>query len=559
MSRPVFRLLILLAGIRCLLPAGFAWAGVSLKNGNFFISYTDIVYVGGLEPKIDRTYNSQSDYRGMFGFGWASNYETYLAVSPDGSATIHEHGGGDQTRFEAGVWDPEDLDRAVDRIYKASVEAGGALSPQQIMTYKKRLKEDSGFRADEWEKYVREGFLEPFRLSPGARLVSTKRGSFQYIEVRDEGYERVFKDGKREAFDGEGRLVRIYDRNGNFIALSYDENGHLKELKDHLDRRMAFTVSEAGLVEGIQGDNGKECIYEYSAEGQLIFSRDVDDHTYTHAYDPRHNMVEIGYTDGSKLSVRYYVTDNLVQSVTERSGSSTLYTYDRDPLQKDYTSTTVMRLSASGDTISTNQYEYFTRFKAGGEPWTHRMVTTENGVRTETVYNECCGLPVYIRKGDREAWFEYDARGNITKKVDPDAIVEFTYHPVVDKPVRVVHTSRQDTSQQTWTRFEYTEKGDLTFAENSAGTYVKLFYDERGKIATLEDENGQIHFKYNDIGKPTEIEHTAYGKITVTYTPEGAIEKVDSPSGQGVAVQVVSSFQNLLEVIRPAGVSLSLY
>jgi hypothetical protein len=43
----------------------------------------------------------------------------------------------------------------------------------------------------------------------------------------------------------------------------------------------------------------------------------------------------------------------------------------------------------------------------------------------------------------------------------------------------------------------------------------------------------------------------------VTYGNSGEIKKVDSPAGRKIAMQVSSAFQNLLEIVRPAGVSLS--
>ncbi len=83
-----------------LLLSSFANAGVNLKNGNFYISYTDIVVPGGGKKlEITRTYNSKATEIGWFGFGWGSEFETRLEVSADGSVVIHEHGTGAKSRF----------------------------------------------------------------------------------------------------------------------------------------------------------------------------------------------------------------------------------------------------------------------------------------------------------------------------------------------------------------------------------------------------------------------------------------------------------------------------
>ncbi len=77
-----------------------AFGGVNLKNGNFYISYTDMV-VHGVGPKLEmtRTYNSKSTSVGWFGFGWGNVFETKLVPSADGCVVVHEHGAGGKTRF----------------------------------------------------------------------------------------------------------------------------------------------------------------------------------------------------------------------------------------------------------------------------------------------------------------------------------------------------------------------------------------------------------------------------------------------------------------------------
>ena len=103
----VVAIAVALAGI------GSAVAGVNLKNGNFYISYTDIV-IGAAKFKIEitRTYNSKSTGMGLFGFGWGSDYETALQLGSDGRITIREHGQGGKTFFErAGFNEAEMLKR----------------------------------------------------------------------------------------------------------------------------------------------------------------------------------------------------------------------------------------------------------------------------------------------------------------------------------------------------------------------------------------------------------------------------------------------------------------
>ena len=75
--------------------AGPGHAGVNLKNGNFYITYTDIiVMVGGDEFSLSRTYNSKSAQNLSFGYGWGSALDTRLIIGGDGSVSVQEIGSG---------------------------------------------------------------------------------------------------------------------------------------------------------------------------------------------------------------------------------------------------------------------------------------------------------------------------------------------------------------------------------------------------------------------------------------------------------------------------------
>ena len=69
-------------------------AGVNLKNGNYYITYTDIILTGRHDLEIERTYNSRSGSAGLFGLGWGSDYETRLDVQGDGTVVVQENGSG---------------------------------------------------------------------------------------------------------------------------------------------------------------------------------------------------------------------------------------------------------------------------------------------------------------------------------------------------------------------------------------------------------------------------------------------------------------------------------
>src|SRR3989344_432257 len=118
--------LLLLSLILIVPKTGFAL--VAITNGNYFVGFDDLIHpVTGadFQLKIERNYNSRSQYFGMFGYGWGSDYEAYLLPSVDGSVIIQESGGGAKTRFTPEKFSQNDLDNSITQLVEAYKKGGG--------------------------------------------------------------------------------------------------------------------------------------------------------------------------------------------------------------------------------------------------------------------------------------------------------------------------------------------------------------------------------------------------------------------------------------------------
>ncbi len=554
------------------------WANVSLKNGNFFVAYTDIYYPGGFEPKIERVYNSKTPFKGMFGWGWGNEYEVYLQVAADGSVVVHEYGGGAENRFMPVAFKKEELDKAVEKIAEAAKAAGFLpSSAKEVADYRAKLATNADFRNDEWEK-LREMKKVEARVLPEGAVLTSNRFSYQYITRVKNGYQRTFDSGKTEIFNMQGKLAKLIDKNNNSIDFAYGNDGKLQKLTDNFNRKIFVYFGTNGLVSKIEGENGQKSTYSYSASDELTGTTDAVNNKFGFKYtsDNRHNVAEIMYystpekdATGKLLKeqkyagsqkIDYYPIDKNenVSRVTDRDGTITEYKYEKNPTDKDHLIISIAIKGKDGKPLSSSKYEYVTKFKSGGEEWTYKMVAEIDGDRTETTYNECCGLPIIIRRGTEETTFAYDPKGHVTKKTTPYDVTDLAYDLRFGKVAKVTRLSKANPKDISWSEFKYDDKSNLTFAKNSENKGVYLFYDNSGRISTLVDQDKRkINFKYNENSKPVEISDPALGTITVSYTNSGEIKKVDSTAGRKVAFQVTTAFQNLLDIIRPAGVSLS--
>ena len=545
-------------------------ASVDIKNGNMIMSYVDLFYTGGFEPIIRRVYNSKSNQnKGSFGWGWGYEYETYLSAFPDGTLVVHEFGSGADNRFTPPNFSDSQIAESVRAISTIASKSGLIAGGPVLEDYKRKLKNSSSFRDLEWQKlrkkYPKLALAELKPIAEGAQFQSlefsyqyiTKKGS-EFIRKHDTGKTQVFYDFSEANDSVGGRLKKVYDKNGNFIEFKY-KDGNLEKLVDNFNRKIFFTFNNKGLISKLEGENGKATSYTYNDSAELTLSKDASANIYAYEYDKqkRHNLEKISYRDKSTYKVDYYGRDKFenVKRVTDRTGTVTDYDYPKLP---DGVAAIIKTLS-SGKVISTEQYEYHEKTKPSGDKWTSKLVAIVDKDRTDTDYDEKCLLPEKITRGKQFTSFTYDLKCRVVKKVTQNDITTLAYHPTAGKVSQVAKSLTGPKPKDLgWSKFDYDAKANLIFAENSERKKVTLAYDANGRIKTMLDQDKrQISFEYNEDSKPIKITDPSLGSISVEYDNKGEIKKVDSPAGRKIAVQVTTAFQNLLDIIRPAGVTLS--
>ncbi len=530
-----------------LMPA-LAFAGVNLKNGNFYISYTDIIVPGGgMDLEITRTNNSKSTEKGWFGFGWGSDYETYVTVSADGSVVVHENGSGALTRFTPKT--AVDANKAAENIV-AAIRKRSSINDKFAKDLLEKLKNDAELR----QAYARK-YKVSAKIADGTELFSNTRGLQKLIKTK-KGFVRHFNDGKKEYFNKDGNLSQIVTKNGYKVDLTY-KKGKLVSIKDSQAKQLFFEWYPDGKVKHIYSAGDKKTFYKYRGD-DLIESKDVAGNVFKYGYDANHNMTSVTYTDNSKLKISYTPKTQFVEEVVSRNGESTKYEYDSNPKNPEFHYwTTVTKKSPSGK-VSKSKYEYEIKTRPDGSQYTYRIATEINGINTETIYSECCSLPLKITRGNHTTTFEYNKKGLLTKKSSTKGdMVQLAYHPKFNKITKV-------TNSRGTTKFDYDDRANLVKATNDKGKSVMLFYDHKGRIQRMYDKDRKtnktrvLSFKYNALGKPVEIKMKGVGKINVAYDNYGEIKKVESKQGHKMALQVTQAFQSLLAIVKPAGVNLNM-
>jgi YD repeat-containing protein len=535
--------------------APLAHSGVNLKNGNFYISYTDIIVPGGGKKlEITRTYNSKATEMGWFGFGWGSPFETKLELSADGSVIVHENGAGGRTRFTPKT--KVDADSASKKIVEA-MRKNTPITEKAAKKLVDRLKKNAELR----HAYALN-FGVKSSLAPGTVLYSNERG-LQEVHKLKKGFVRKYNDGRKEYFDDKGNLIKSIDKNKYTVELKYKKDNSLESIKDSQAKQLFFSWYPDGRVKHIWSAGDKKTWYKYKGK-DLVFSKDIAGNVYKYEYDTNHNLIAVDYSENKKskgrekMTIKYEPKTYFVSKIVDRNGDYTKYKYGSDPKNPDmHYWTEVAKKGFDGKEIA-NRYEYEIRTRPDGSQYTHKIKTRINNISTETIYTECCGLPKMITRGKHWTKFDYNDDGLLKEKTTSRGeFVKINYDKKLKKISKVENNAG-------WTKFSYDAKGNLKKAKNSKGKAVLLVYDRKGKITKMVDHNEKskkrrtLAFEYNAMGKPVVITMEKVGKINVTYDNYGEIKKVDSKSGHKMALQVTQAFQNLLQIVKPAGVNLNM-
>lgn len=542
----------------------FSYAGVNLKNGNYFISYNDIISTSkGITLGLTRTYNSKSTKEGWFGYGWGTPYEVSLETSLDGSIIIYENGTGGKTRFTVkGSAESPKVSQAVAKIL-ASIKKKSSLTADSEKDLVTKLTNDNFFRHKMAKAYGVEASIDE-----GTVMTSHNYG-YQKLYVVKKGYKRVYESGLTQFFSKEGDLIASSEKNGYKIRLTRNKETNLVEkIIDSSGNQIFLTWNSDKKIDTLTSKGTKNAKFKYSGKN-LINSVDINGLSYSYQYDSYHNLVQI--TDDkiknkkmANIDIKYAPKTFFATEVSKRNGEISRYIYESNKSNSDlHYWTIVVKDGISGEPYA-NKYEYEHKRQDDGSQWLYRtsFITgadykkneLSGGILRETI-NNINEQPIKITQGKKITEFEYEDGFMISKKSNDGEFVKLEYNKQFKKISKI-------NNNEGWTTYEYNKKGELKKAVDKSGRAILLVYDISGKITKMVDQvkatKNILSFRYNSQGKPIEISMNELGKILVEYDNYGQVKKVDSKGGRQIASQVSEAFQNLLTIVRPAGVNLSI-
>lgn len=536
-----------------------AFALVDMKNANYSNSWIDMDVSGsGYDLKVVRTYNSRSLFNGMFGFGWCSDFETSMEVTAEGNIKVKECGGGLEVTFSPREITRKDIDNTITQVInKMRAEKKVGLTEAAIAKLKTQLLEDDSVRSDYARQY---GISVPVKEGTKFFANGTEVEHFVFNKTY---YTRNLPDGTAQRFSPEGKLTHIYDKNRNFLRLDYEKNGTLAKVEDNNNRRLVFKYYNNKKVKSITGPNGLNIEYKFANLDDLSSVKNAWAKTYTYEYDEFHNLTKATWPDKTFVALKYDVQKDWVIGFTDRDKCTESYKFEFSPQEpRNHYWSTVKKVCGK-ETVADNKYEFWHKQRADGQYYLQRVLTSVGGTTTDISYHEVFGKPISIRKNTDRVSYEYYTDGLVKSKATPAMKMDFAYDPQIKKVNQVSTTFFNEKGAKVATKatqFKYDARGNLAFAQNTDGQKISMTYDNRGRIATITDQAKKVvKIEYEErYGKPSIVTRPGLGTIMVSYKPNGEINKVDSKEGPTVAMQVASTFNNLLDIIAPATAELYL-
>lgn len=519
---------------------------VDTKNANYTKTFVDISIPGsGLPLLVERTYNSRSLYRGMFGYGWCSNLETRLEVMPDNTLMVVECGGGLEIPYVSNM--TQGSRKALIQKIMVEVKKKKGLSKKYVGQVERDLQKSPLLQSE---------LIRAFRLKGKAKAGTTYRAlgrQGDYIQFTGSQYRRTLPNSQVQVFDRSGALIEERDKSGNWIKIQR-KKGQIVKVMDNKGRSLQFRRKKDVLT--ITGPKGIKAQYVFSGDN-LVSVVNSKGEKYTHQYDQYHNLTKNRYPDATYEALRYDTNKDWVMSFKDRRGCREKYKYVTNKRNKDHYWTDVRKICRKRVT-NNSRYEFWNRKKKDGSKYLYRARQKVNGLVADITYDGKTGSPLSVTRNRVTTRYAYYGNGFLKSRSDPRKKVVFSkYNNKCKKPTQVVVQDIQNRKlvRKVQTELSYdSKKCHLIMAKQSGtGRWVVVKRDHLGRIAEMRDQSKKrIIVAYDErYSKPKKITRPGVGSIQVFYNKAGQVDTGRTRTDPTVAAQVANVFNGFLEIISP--------
>ncbi|MEM7313019.1 MAG: RHS repeat-associated core domain-containing protein, partial [Planctomycetota bacterium] len=342
-------------------------------------------------------------------------------------------------------------------------------------------------------------------------------------------------------YDVSGNLTSVQRPDESKVLFDYDANGNLVKRNDELGNEVLYSYGATGLLIAVVDPRGGMTNYEHDALGNVIRTTDARGNVTNFEYDALSRRVSTTRPLGQQDRVTY-TSEGAVASYSDFAGQTDVYTYDQttgrlasalyggDLWEYDFNEsgqlTSVARNGEADQLTYDSEGRLLSRTHADGSilaytydlrgDVTEIQLTTENGQsRTTHEYDAARRLIRIANDEDHTVDFEYDAVGNLVKKIFSSGLVEtFVY----DAKDFLIGQSVESQDGQI--------VGGLDLTRDAFGNVLHIEYHDGGTQSFRYDTLQQLVQEETRLADGTDF------VITYTFDEVGnRIERMDSRHG----------------------------
>lgn len=526
-----------------------AYGLIDAKNANYTKTFIDIAFQNkGIPFVIERTYNSRSLYKGIFGHGWCSNLETKLAVMPDNTLMVTECGGGVEIPYISSHSKINSSHKI--KAIMSKVKNTKGLSKKYIKQVEQDLKNSSLLQSELIRAFDLKGKAKTGKIY---KAVGRQNNSIQFTGKE---YKRFLSNGRIQFFNKKGLLTKTIDKSGHWIKIQR-KNNKIVKLMDNKGRNLRFKTKKNTLT--IMGSHNIKSTY-FMKKGNLVRVKNSTKDSYQYKYDDFHNLKSSCYSDGSCEYIGYNTRRDWVISFTDRRLCTEKYTYKTNKRNSNHYWTKVIK--KCGKQVTNNSvYEFWNKKKSNGSKYLYRARQKVNGAITDITYYKKTGSPKRITKDNMTSYYTYYTKGKfngfLKSMVNSQKKIIFpNYDKKCKKPKKLIvqYMQNKKIKKQIETKITYNPiKCHLIKAQNDLGRWVIVNRDHKGRIREMTDQSKKrIIITYNKkYNKPEKITRPGVGSIFVSYDKSGNLDIKKVKSNPTVVAQITSVFNGFIEIISP--------
>lgn len=272
-------------------------------------------------------------------------------------------------------------------------------------------------------------------------------------------------------------------------SYTYDVSGEKLTETDPLFKKTTWTRDSFGNPLTVTDPNSNTTIYEYNSVASVTKQTDADGKITNYTYDNNGNLLTIQNSAGT-TSNTYNKEDMLTATILPNT-SKTEFSYDNSGAL-----TSVKDATLTTTTYGLDNYK--------------NLISQTNGLNNTTTnqYDNLNRRTSSKSPLGKEKRWEYDANGNITKRIDANGSI---------------------------TNYLYDSLNRLTKTTYPDGKTINYTYDNRGNLIRMVDLIGTSTFIYDIYDRLTQSTNPFNQTIKYTYNDTDKLTKITYPDGKSVS------------------------